>query len=319
MGMAFLHRYRLQLGITALLAMLLALFALLSPQTFLGGRIYISFLSTIPFIAILALGLTFLVIAGELDMSFPSLMAMAGLLFAEIYLRTASPWLGFVAALAAGGIGGLLNGLLVVKVGVPSIIATIGTQFFWRGLSALLASGLARNIASIRGTDFHQLMVGRVLGIPAQALWFLALAILLALLLNRHVFGERVLFTGDNLRAARLNGVDTDRVRLWLFTMMGLLSAFVAVLVCLEMGNWWPTQGEGYLLLVFAAIFIGGTSVFGGRGTLYGTCIGAIIIGIIEAGIISAGFSGFWTRLVHGLIIVVSVSIYATIFRTGRS
>lgn len=317
--MAFLHRYRLQLGITALLAMLLALFALLSPQTFLGGRIYISFLSTIPFIAILALGLTFLVIAGELDMSFPSLMAMAGLLFAEIYLRTASPWLGFVAALAAGGIGGLLNGLLVVKVGVPSIIATIGTQFFWRGLSALLASGLARNIASIRGTDFHQLMVGRVLGIPAQALWFLALAILLALLLNRHVFGERVLFTGDNLRAARLNGVDTDRVRLWLFTMMGLLSAFVAVLVCLEMGNWWPTQGEGYLLLVFAAIFIGGTSVFGGRGTLYGTCIGAIIIGIIEAGIISAGFSGFWTRLVHGLIIVVSVSIYATIFRTGRS
>ena len=259
--MAFLHRYRLQLGITALLAMLLALFALLSPQTFLGGRIYISFLSTIPFIAILALGLTFLVIAGELDMSFPSLMAMAGLLFAEIYLRTASPWLGFVAALAAGGIGGLLNGLLVVKVGVPSIIATIGTQFFWRGLSALLASGLARNIASIRGTDFHQLMVGRVLGIPAQALWFLALAILLALLLNRHVFGERVLFTGDNLRAARLNGVDTDRVRLWLFTMMGLLSAFVAVLVCLEMGNWWPTQGEGYLLLVFAAIFIGGMNI----------------------------------------------------------
>jgi simple sugar transport system permease protein len=319
MGAGILRTYRLQVGITAVLAVLLALFAVLSPQTFLGGRIYLSFLSTIPFIAILALGLTFLVIAGELDMSFPSLMAMAGLLFAEIYLRTASPWLGLFAALAVGGLGGFINGVLVVKVGVPSIIATIGTQFFWRGLSALLASGLARNIAAIRGTDFHQLMVGRVLGIPAQALWFLVLAVLLALLLNRHVFGERVLFTGDNLRAARLNGVDTDRVRLMLFTMMGLLSAFVAVLVCLEMGNWWPTQGEGYLLLVFAAIFIGGTSVFGGRGTLYGTCVGAIIIGIIEAGIISAGFSGFWTRLVHGLIIVVSVSVYATIFRTGRS
>ncbi len=99
---------------------------------------------------------------------------------------------------------------------------------------------------------------------------------------------------------------------------MGTLSALVSVMVCLEMANWWPTQGEGYLLLVFAAIFIGGTSVFGGKGTVFGTLIGAIIIGIIEAGIISAGLSGFWTRLVHGFIIVASVSVYATVFKTGR-
>ena len=84
------------------------------------------------------------------------------------------------------------------------------------------------------------------------------------------------------------------------------------------MANWWPTQGEGYLLLVFASLFIGGTSVYGGEGTVFGVLIGSIIIGIIEAGIISAGLSGFWTRLVHGLIIVVSVSVYARVFKTGR-
>lgn len=313
-----LYGYRLQLGITLLLTGLLALFAALSPQTFLSGRIYLSFLSTIPFIAILALGLTFLVIAGELDMSFPSVMAITGFVFAEIYLRMGSPFAAFLAALAVGGMAGMINGLIVVKIGVPSIIATIGTQFFWRGLSALLAAGLARNIASIRETTFHQLMVGRFDGIPAQAVWCLGLAFLLALLLNRHVFGERVLFTGDDIRAARLNGINTDRVRLLLFVLMGVLSAFVSVLITLEMGNWWPTQGEGYLLLVFAAIFIGGTSVFGGRGTLYGSLVGAIIIGIIEAGIISAGFSGFWTRLVHGFIIVSSVSVYALLFKTSR-
>jgi simple sugar transport system permease protein len=314
-----LKEYQLQLGITVLLGCLLALFAVLSPQTFLSGRIYLSFLSTIPFIAILALGLTLLVIAGELDLSFPSVMAISGFAFAECFLRTGNPWFGFVLALVTGGLAGLLNGVIVVKIGVPSIIATIGTQFFWRGLSALLAAGLARNIATVRESSFHQLFVGRLDGgIPAQALWCLVCAVLLALLLNRHVLGGHILFVGDNIRAARLNGINTDRVRLLLFVMMGLVSAFVSVLICLEMGNWWPTQGEGYLLLVFAAIFIGGTSVFGGRGTLYGTLIGAVIIGIIEAGIISAGYSGFWTRLVHGFIIVASVSIYALIFRTGR-
>ena len=318
MSLQFLYKYRLQAGITVLLAGLLALFAVCNPQTFLSGRIYLSFFSTIPFIGILALGLTFLIIAGEMDLSFPSLMAMSGLVFADIYLQTTSPWLGLVAALVVGGLGGLLNGWIVVKIGVPSIIATIGTQFFWRGVSSLLAAGLARNIATVRETGLHQLMVGRIAEIPAQALWYVIFAILLALLLNRHVFGERVLFVGDAIRAARLNGINTDHVRIWLFVMMGLISAFVAVLVCLEMGNWWPTQGEGYMLLVFAAIFIGGTSVFGGQGTIYGSFVGAIIIGIIEAGIISAGFSGFWTRLVHGFIIVASVSVYAIIFRTGR-
>ena len=316
MIVSLLHRYRLQMGISGLLAGLLMLFTAASPQTFLAGRIYISFLSTIPFIGILALGLTFLVIAGELDLSFPALMAISGFAFAETFLATTSPWLGFAAALAVGGVGGLLNGLIVVKIGVPSIIATIGTQFFWRGLAALLASGLARNISTIRETAFHHLLVGRIGAIPAQAIWFVILAMAMALVLNRHAFGEMVLFIGDDIRSARLNGVDTDRIRLLLFVLMGLLSAFVSVLVCLEMGNWWPTQGEGYMLLVFAAIFIGGTSVFGGRGTLYGSVIGAIIIGIIEAGIISAGFSGFWTRLVHGFIIVASVSVYATIFRS---
>jgi simple sugar transport system permease protein len=315
----YFHQFRLQAGISVLLFSLLAIFTILSPQTFLSSRIYISFMSTIPFIAILALALTFLIIAGEMDLSFPSVMAISGFIFSEIFLTTNNPFLGIASALLVGGIAGLINGLIVVKIGVPSIIATIGTQFFWRGLAALLAAGLARNIVPIRDTLLHHMLVGRVGGvIPAQAIWCLAIAGLLALILHRHVFGDRVLFIGDNIRTARLNGINTDQVRISLFVFMGMASALVSVMVCLEMANWWPTQGEGYLLLVFAAIFIGGTSVFGGKGTIYGTLIGAIIIGIIEAGIISAGFSGFWTRLIHGFIIVSSVSLYATALKTGR-
>jgi len=106
-------------------------------------------------------------------------------------------------------------------------------------------------------------------------------------------------------------GINVDLIRILIFIQMGLLTSFSGVLVCFEMANWWPTQGEGYMLLVFASVFIGGTSVFGGQGTIIGTSIGAIIIGIIEAGIISSGFSGFWTRLIYGIIVVASVSVYA--------
>lgn len=310
---------RVQIGVTAVLVILLALFTLLSPATFLSPRIYISFGSTIPFIAILAIALTFLVIAGELDLSFPAVMAFSGLIFTDTFLHTGSPLFAFFCGLLAGGAAGLINGLLIVKIGVPSIIATIGTQFFWRGLSSLMADGLGRSLVAIRETWLHHLFVGRIGSLlPAQTVWCIGIALFMGLMLNRHVFGNSVLFIGDDIRNARLMGVNTDRVRIGLFVMMGLFSALVSMMVCMEMASWWPTQGEGYMLLVFASIFIGGTSVFGGRGTIYGSLIGAIIIGIIEAGIISAGLSGFWTRLVHGFLIVTSVSIYAVSMKTGR-
>ncbi len=314
-----LARFKIQLGVTAILAALLALFMTLSPQTFLAGRIYISFASTIPFATLLAVGLTFCIVAGELDLSFPSVMALSGLVFTWVFQATGSPWAGLSACLATGVTAGLLNGLIVVGIGVPSIIATIGTQFLWRGAAIVLADGLARNIVEVRETAVHGLFVGRAWDVvPAHSLWCLGLCVVAWLLLNRHTFGDGLLFIGDDIRTARMMGVPVDRVRILLFAGMGGVSAFVSFLICLEMANWWPTQGEGYLLLVFASVFIGGTSVFGGRGTVYGTVVGSIIIGIIEAGIISAGLSGFWTRLVYGLIIVTAVSGYAVTLKTRR-
>lgn len=310
----FLSRYSIQIGVTVILAGLVSLFMVLSPQTFLHGRIYISFASTIPFSMLLAVGLTFCIMAGELDLSFPSVMAVSGLAFAAIFQTTGSPLLGLAACLTTGAAAGFLNGVIVVKAGVSSIIATIGTQFLWRGAAIVLADGLALNIVEVRDTFLHSLFVGRLWGtVPAQALWCAGLCVLAWLLMNRHVLGDNLLFIGDNSRTARMVGIAVDRNRMLLFIGMGVLAAFVSFLICLEMANWWPTQGEGYLMVIFASVFIGGTSAFGGRGTLYGTVIGSLIIGIIEAGLISSGFSGFWTRLVYGLIIVLSVSLYAII------
>ncbi len=291
-----------------------------SPQTFLHSRIYIAFMSTIPFATLLALGLTLLIVAGELDLSFPAVMAISGLCFSSISQSTGSPLLGLVCALCTGAFAGLCNGFIVVRIGVPAIIATIGTQFFWRGTSTLLADGLSLNLPELRETTLHHIMVGRLFDfLPMQTFWCLIIAVIFWFILNRHILGDDILFIGDDMRTAIMMGVKTDKVRIGLFVLMGIMSALVSVMVCMEMANWWPTQGEGYLLLVFAAIFLGGTSVFGGQGTIFGTVIGSIIIGILEAGIISSGLSGYWTRLAHGLVIVTSVSIYAMVFKTKRT
>lgn len=317
---AFLHQYRFQCGILFLLFALLGLFIYASPQTFLHQRIYVAFMSTIPAPTVLALGLTLLIIAGEMDLSFPSVMVISGLAFAAVFQATANPLLGLLAALATGATAGLLNGLIVVHIGVPAIIATIGTQFFWRGASTLLSDGLALNLTELRGLALHEIMVGRLLDwIPMQTIWCILLSVFFWLILNRHIIGDDLRFIGDDISTATMMGVRTHSVRIGLFVLMGIISALASVMVCFEMANWWPTQGEGYLLIVFAAVFLGGTSVFGGEGTIFGTVIGSIIIGILEAGIISAGLSGYWTRLVHGLVIVLSVSIYAAVLNTRRT
>ncbi|MGD9211639.1 MAG: ABC transporter permease [Desulfobacteraceae bacterium] len=315
-----LSKYRFQSGILLLLLGILGIFMYTSPQTFLHRRIYVAFMSTIPFPTLLALGLTLLIVAGELDLSFPSIMVISGLAFAAVFKATGSPLPAVCAALFTGAAAGLLNGIIVVIIGVPAIIATIGTQFLWRGASTLLSDGLALNLTPLRETAFHGLVVGRLGGwIPMQAVWALLLAVFFWLILNRHVFGDDVRFIGDDIKTANMMGIRTRTVRVGLFVLMGVISALASVMICFEMANWWPTQGEGYLLIVFAAIFLGGTSVFGGQGTIFGTVIGSIIIGILEAGIISAGLSGYWTRFVHGLVIVISVSLYATVFKTQRS
>ena len=311
--------HAVQWAISLIFIVLLAGFMVAAPHTFLHSRIYIAYLSTIPFAGMIAVAMTMVIITGEIDLSFPSVMAASGFAFAKVYAVTSSPGLALVAAIATGAFAGGVNGILVVGLGVPAIIATIGTQFFWRGVTVLVASGLALNMPEIRESAFYYVMVGRWFGwLPAQAVWFLGITLFSWLLLNRHVFGDHLQFCGDNAAAAKMMGIPVARTRVGVFVFMGIVTGLSGAMVCMEMASWWPTQGEGYMLLVFAAVFVGGTSVFGGKGTIYGTLIGAIIIGMIEAGIISSGMSGLWTRMVYGIVIVVSVSIHAVLIKYSK-
>lgn len=312
----FVTRHRAPLLTGFILLLLWSLFAAISPVTFLHVRIYTSLLSTIPLTVLLALGMTLLIIAREIDLSFPSVVALGGFVFAWLYQHTGAAVLALGGAVASGMLCGLLNALLVVRLNIPSIIATIGTQFFLGGLSTVLANGLAISLPTLRDDGLSALLVGR-LGdwLPAQSLWGILVTLVMWLYLARHRYGDQINFIGDNPESARLMGVPVSATRFWLFMVMGILSALVGVLLSVEMSSWWPNQGQGYMLLVFASVFIGGTSVLGGRGSLMGSLFGACIIGMLEAGIISAGLDGFWTRLVYGVIILAALVVHGSLLQ----
>jgi len=289
---------------------LMVVFIITATKVFTGYRIYMSFLQTVPPLLILALGLTFVITAGEMDLSFSAIIAFSGFIFCYIFRTFGTPWLAFILALSSGALVGLINGWMVAKVGIPSIMATLAAQFFWNGLTILLSGGLSWNIKEIRPYFIHTLFVGRIGGIvPAQSLWGVGVAVFLWFILNRHTFGEHILFIGDNVDVARVMGVNVTASKIKLFVFMGVISAFAGILLTLEMINFWTTQGAGLLLPTIAAVFIGGTSLAGGYGTVIGSFFGAYIVGSLEAGVVASGIGGYWTRLVTGLVMAASVSL----------
>lgn len=289
---------------------LMILFIMTAPHVFTGYRIYMSFLQTVPPLLILALGLTLVITAGEMDLSFSAIIAFSGFIFCYIFRTFGTPWLAFILALSSGAFVGLVNGWMVAIIGIPSIMATLAAQFFWNGLTILLSGGLSWNIKEIKPYFIHTLFVGRIGGlVPAQSLWAVAMAVFLWFILNRHTFGEHILFIGDNKEVAKVMGVNVVTTKIKLFILMGIISAFAGVLLTLEMINFWTTQGAGLLLPTIAAVFIGGTSIAGGYGTIIGSFFGAYIVGSLEAGVVASGIGGYWTRLVTGLVMAASVSL----------
>ncbi len=309
-----LRKYALQIAIVLVLLALLAFFIWRSPITFLSYDIYNSLMSTTPFFALMAIPLTLVVIAKEIDLSFGSVMAWGMAAFDVVFVATQNVYLGFVACLVAGLFAGLLNGLIVVKLGIPSLVATIGTQFLWRGVVMLVTNGKGMGMTPVKDTFLYPLLVGRLGGvIPAQFVWTIIVAVIMWFFLNRHQFGAHVYLIGDNIDSARLMGVNVDRTKIITFMLVGLVAAFAGFIVSEEVLFFWPTLGEGYLLNTLASVFLGGTSAFGGTGTIFGTFIASLIIALINPGIVASGWLAYWTQFIYGLIIVVSVSLQAVL------
>ena len=295
------------LPITGVLILLVLAFMVSAPEVFLSYRIYMSFLATVPPMLVIAAALTLVIAAGEIDLSFPSVIALSGWLLGYSIHELDSPALGLALALLGGAVVGYVNGFLVARMGIPSIIATLATQFLWGGLTTVFSQGLSYSLGDVEETWLWQLTVSRIGPFPVQAVWALAIAGAMWFVLNRRRFGEHLLFIGDNANVAEVVGVNVAREKIRAFMLMGVMAAFASVLLTLENKNFFNTQGGGYLLEVMAAVFIGGTSVFGGQATVIGTIAGSFLIGMVEAGLVATGLQGFWVRAVVGVVFLGAV------------
>jgi simple sugar transport system permease protein len=307
---------------------MLGLFMLTAPATFQAPLIYTTFLSSAPPLIFLAMGLTFVIGAGEIDLSFPAIISFAGAIFAILFKEYQLGWLAVLAALAAGVGVGLINGVFVAAMGMPSFIATLGTFFLFSGLATVISGGKSYALRGAEDSSVWQLLVGRFQfggedyiwynQISVQFIWVAILVVVLWFVLNRHRFGEHVLFIGDSNDVSRVLGINVDREKMKLFALMGLLAASAAILLTLENKNFVGNQGQGYLLLAIAAVLIGGTSIFGGKATIVGTFFGCVIMWFLEAGLVASGLTGEWVRVAQGAVLLAAIIFYSLIEEPQR-
>lgn len=260
---------------------------------------------------IIGIGMTYLIIGGEFDLSVGSMYAVGGISFAVLLtdFRLVVP-AALAGALLAGALVGATNGVIVTKIGVPSLIATIGMLSALRGVAYYLTGG-----GSVQTPDLALIDVFgggfNVVGIEIshQVIWSVVLLIVFGLLLQLTRFGYHVYATGDDEEAAQMTGIDTDRVKMINFVLTGVLAAFAGVVAISYYGSMFGTAGQGFELAIIAAVVIGGTNLFGGEGSLTGTFIGALVIGMIPIVLILNGLPVDLQEFITGVVIIVAVVV----------
>jgi len=308
------------LAFAALIVIILG-FSLLSPN-FLQFDNVVGILIATTVNGILALGVTFVIISGSIDLSVGTVMTLSAVMTAVFITVWQLPVpVGIVAGIATGGLAGLVNGVLVAKLKIPSFIATLGMLNVAKGL-ALVISGL-KPIYFNDTPVFNQVAMGSVLGtivpgfeVPNLVLVLFGAAMVAGLVLSRTVFGRYTFALGSNEEATRLSGVDVDAWKIGVYAVGGLFAGLAGVLIGARLNSAQPSLGLGYELDAIAAAVIGGTSLSGGEGTILGTVIGAFIISTLTNGLRILSVPQEWQTVVTGAIVIVAV--YLDIIRRRR-
>ncbi|MGC8912158.1 MAG: ABC transporter permease [Nitrososphaeria archaeon] len=308
----------MQLTIFGTFFIILAAFYIKDPAAFSTPSLYSAILSLTPIMLILSMSETLIVINGDFDMSFPSIMGFSAMIFMFIFLSTGNSIIALLGALCVSTAVGVLNGVLVAKLGLPSLIATIGGLFLWRGVVTGITQGQSV-IPGLKETPLYSILVGEAFGfIPVQTFWAIGIMILFWFILNRHKFGAHIYCIGDNRESAKMMGINVARTKILIFTLMGFFSGFAGVMNLLEMGIFFPSLGQNFFLPAIAAVFVGGTSPFGGEGTVFGSFFGGLILGLLDVGIPGIGLAGLWREMFYGMILIISLIVQASIRRRAQ-
>jgi len=301
------------------LVLLVATFALLEPR-FLHPLNIFNVLRQVSISGLIAIGMTFVILTAGIDLSVGSLMAFAGLVCAYVYkggladrfatggaADTGNPlFLAVLAAIAVGVIGGAIHGLAITRLKVPPFVVTLGGLTAWRGAALLFSGG-----GPISGFDaeYNWWGQGRIGDVPIPVIIFVLAAIVAWLVLRYTAFGKHIYATGGNRRAASLNGIPTERVILTAYIISGFMCGVAAFLLSARLNSAEAVAGLQLELTVIAAVVIGGTSLFGGVGSIFGTIIGALLIGVLTNGLVLLNVSSFVQQILIGIILVAAVAL----------
>ena len=300
-----------------ILVALVALCVVLSFATsaFLTSKNIMNVLQQISTNGMIAFGMTYVILLGGIDLSVGSVVALSGVMSMALMAR--SGW-GLVPALLAGVlIGtaiGLIDGFFITKVNMPAFIVTLAMMNIARGFALITTSG-----KPIYVQDDRLLIIGNgklLENVPLQAVYMLIIFALLFVVLNYTKYGRHLYATGGNIEAARFSGINVNRVQLTAYIISGTVSGFAGVLTAARLYSALPSMGEGAEMNAIAAVVLGGTMMTGGSGTLGGTLIGALIIGVMNNGLNLMGVSSYWQDVAKGVIIILA--IYMDLIRNKK-
>jgi len=282
----------------------LVLFFSLFTISFFNANNFMNILRQSAVTGILAMAMTFVIISGGIDLSVGSILAFSGVILASI-AKSGNPlwWMGMIAALACASLLGCVNGILIGKFKVVPFIQTLAMLAIGRGLTMLYADGrpisdLSCGLTSIARINF---------GLPVMAWIFIATIVISFFILHYTVFGRSVYAVGGNEKAAVISGINTTRVKIMVYTLSGFLCGISAILLTSRVSSGLPRAGEGYEMDAIAAVVIGGASLTGGRGNVWCTTIGILIISILSNGMDLMNINSYIQQIIKGSIIVLAV------------
>ncbi len=296
-------------GIAIALLVEITLFAQFSPY-FLTAENLVNITLQVSITAIIAVGMTFVILTAGIDLSVGALVALSGVIATSFLKISHSLPLAFTIAIAGGiGVGalaGLIAGVLITRFTITPFIVTLAIMTISRGLAFMYTDG--RPIWDLPA-EFGVLGSGRIAGFPIPTIIMLIVYILAYIVLNQTRFGRYVYAVGGNKEAARLSGIDTSSVILRVYVISGILAALSGILLSSRMNSGQPNAGLMYELDVIAAVVVGGTSLFGGRGSIIGTFLGAMLIGILRNGLNLVNVSSYVQMIVLGVVILLAVML----------
>ena len=254
----------------------------------------------------IAFGMTFVILTGGIDLSVGSTLALSSALTAGFIANGMNVAVSVLLGLLSGTILGAINGLLISKGNMAPFIATLATMTIYRGATLVYTKG---NPITGLGDSFFFSFIGRgyVLGIPFPVILLFIMFLVLFVLLHRTAFGRKTYAIGGNEKAAFVAGVKIDKIKILIYSLSGLMASISGMIITSRLNSAQPTAGQAYEMDAIAAVVLGGTSLSGGKGRIFGTLVGALIIGTLNNGLNLLGVSSFYQQIVKGIVIVIAV------------